>query len=182
MKLTLNLASRTYVNERALSLGCLILALMLVVLLLFQARAVLQERERNLSYQKEISTLETQLSSKLPKQFSKEQLATQQEAFQQAQELLQRDAFRWTALFDRLEKLLPEHVSLKNLNPNYQKGSLTIEGVARQLGDLQQLLDNLHAEEFKQVFLTGQSSVDVDDFAGNKRPALQFSILLEGVF
>lgn len=182
MKLTLNLASRSYVNERALSLGCLILSVLLVLLLIFQGRSVLQQKQQNRDYRTEISSLEAQLSSKLPKQFTKEQLAAQQETFRQAQDLLQRDAFRWTALFDRLEGLLPAHVSLSHLTPNYQKGSLGIEGVARQLGDLQQLLDNLNRDNFEQVFLTAQSWVDVVDYAGNKRPALQFTLQLEGVF
>lgn len=182
MKLTLNLASRSYVNERALSLSCLILSLLLVLLLVFQARSVLQEQEQNRAYQAEISKLEAKLNSKLPKQFTKQQLAEQQETLRQAQIMLQRDAFRWTALFDRLEGLLPRHVSLRNLNPDYKTGSLKIEGVARQLGDLQQLLDNLHGDNFKEVFLNSQSWIEVVDYTGNKRPALLFSIQLEGVF
>ena len=182
MKLTLNLASRSYVNERALSLSCLLICFVLTLLLIFQAHYVLQGQEQNRAYQTEINALEAKLGSKLPKQFTKAQLAEQREIFNQAQDLLQRDAFRWTALFDRLENLLPTHVTLQNFNPNYQKGSLSITGVARQLGDLQQLLDNLHGDTFEQVFLTSQSWVDVIDYSGNKRPALQFSIQLEGVF
>lgn len=182
MKLTLNLASRRYVNERALKLGCLIVTLLLILLLLLQGRNCLNDREQNLVKQANIDQLEEKLQGKIPQRFSKEQIVLQQQDFARAQDLLQKDAFRWTVLFDRLEVLLPKNVSIRSFSPNYKAGSLLITGVARNLIDLQDLLDNLHADTFQQVFLKSQSQIEVLDYQEAKRPALAFSILLEGVF
>jgi len=182
MKLTLNLASRRYINERALTLACLVLTLLLLLLLIFQLRGWMQSREEVLVHQAEINKLEERLQGKVPQRLSAEDIALQQQEFSVAQQLLQQDAFRWTELFDRMEKLLPENVSIRSFSPDYNKGSLTIVGVAKNLIDLQDLLDNLHNESFKSVYLRNQNQVEVLDYQEQKRPALSFSILLEGVF
>jgi len=182
MKLTLNLASRRYLNERALKWAYLLLLLLFVFLLLMQAREYLQSRQQGLVYQKNIAKLEEQLQGKIPKRFTAAQIATQQKDYARAESMLQDDAFRWTALFDRLEGLLPSNVSIQSFSPNYKSNSLVISGVAKNLIDLQDLLDNLHADSFSQVFLQNQNRVEVLDYQDNKRPALAFSILLEGVF
>lgn len=182
MRLTLNLASRRYVNERALKLACLTLTFILVLLLIFQGQVFLQTREHNLAYQANIEKLQEQLRGKIPKRFTKEQIALQQQEFAQAKAILQEDSFRWTALFDRMERLLPQNVSISSFNPNYKAGSLVISGVAQNLIDLQDLLDNLHADSFSQVFLKSQNQIEVFDYQGQKRSALQFAIQLEGVF
>jgi len=182
MRLTLNLASRRYINERALKLACLAITALLVLILLLQGRTVLQSQQPNLARQAEISKLEEQLQGKLPKRFSKEEIVVQQQNLAMARELLEVDAFRWTALFDRLEGLLPRNVSISSLNPNYKAKSLVISGVARNLIDLQDLLDNLHGDSFEQVYLKNQSQIEVLDYQEKKRPALAFSIQLQGVF
>ncbi|WP_303720349.1 PilN domain-containing protein [Malonomonas rubra] len=182
MRLTLNLASRRYVNERALKLFCLALTLLLVLLLILQGQLLLQSREHNLAFRANIEKLQVQLSGKIPERFTKEQIAVQQQEFAQAKAILQQDAFRWTALFDRMEKLLPKNVSITSFSPNYKSGSLMINGVAKNLIDLQDLLDNLHADSFSQVFLKNQSQIEVLDYQDQKHLAIQFSIQLEGVF
>ncbi|SHI46503.1 type IV pilus assembly protein PilN [Malonomonas rubra DSM 5091] len=182
MKLTLNLASRRYVNEQALRLGYLIFSLLLVLLLLFQIRLLGLERQENESVRTEINTLQEQLKDKIPQRFDKAQIAAHQEQLGRAKALLLQDAFRWTALFDRLEILLPKNVSIVSFSPNYKDASLQISGAAKKLKDLQRLLDNLHGDNFKQVFLNQQSEGEVLDYAGNKQPAITFTIKLEGVF
>jgi len=182
MKLTLNLASRSYVNERALRIGCLVISLLLLLLLGFQLRNGLQSREQNTGLRTEIAQLRQQLKGKIPRRFTKAQIALQQQEFGRAQALLSRDAFRWTALFDRMEALLPENVSIRSFNPNYKDKNLQIVGIARSLTDLQTLLDNLHGDNFKQVFLKNQNQIEVLDYVDKKRTALEFSIQLQGVF
>jgi len=182
MKLTINLASRRFVNEQALKSTLTVVLTTLVIVLILQGMTWMQSHEQNLTYLQEINALEEQLRGKIPKRFSKEQIAEQQLRFSQAEALLQKDAFRWTALFDRFEKLLPANVSIRSFSPNYEKGSLAINGVAKDLIDLQDLLDNLHADNFDQVFLKTQSQVEVKDYMGSPQPALSFAIQLEGVF
>jgi len=182
MKLSLNLASRRYVNQRALKRFYLLLSLLLVLVLTFQTKSYLQGRSEIESVRSSLAQLRQQLQGGTVESLSAEQIDAQQRRFRQAQVLLQRDAFRWTALFDRLEKRLPAGASVRSFNPDYAQKSLVLTGVVRGLNDLQQLLDNLHAEHFQQVFLQSQNRVEVSDGAGGKRSALSFSIKLEGVF
>lgn len=182
MKLSINLASQRYLNQRALKMifSCAIVFLLIVLAL--QGNSYLKNRQLSLQYQAHLEALQEQLRGKLPKRMTVEELAMQQQKYHQAEALLRRDSFRWTELFDRMETLLPDGVSIRSFNPDYAKNSLSIQGVTRGLPQLQALLDNLQASKFQQVFLENQGEADVDDGRGGKRKALNFSIRLEGVF
>ena len=182
MKLSINLASRRYFNQQTLKLSFSCIIALLLLILAIQGNTYLQNHQQTLQYQAHLDSLQEQLRGKLPERLTPEELAEQHQAFEQARKLLQRDAFRWTALFDRMEGLLPAGVSLRSFNPDYGKNSLLINGVAKNLKNLQSLLDNLQSAQFKQVYLKNQGEVDVDNGRGDKRKALSFSISLEGVF
>jgi type IV pilus assembly protein PilN len=182
MKLSLNLASRSYVNQRALKRLYLLLGLLLLALLAVQLKVVVRGRAELSEVQNNLSQLRQQLQEMNAVPLSTEQIKLQNQQHLQARMLLERDAFRWSALFDRLEKQLPEGASILSFNPDYTEQSLVLIGIARNLGDLQQLLDNLHRDTYRQVFLRSQSRVEVSDGAGGKKTALNFSIKLEGVF
>lgn len=181
MKLSINLASRRHFNQRALQGTLSGIIVLLLLLLTLQGNSYLQSRQQAQRHQAHLAVLQEQLSGKLPEQLTPEQLAERRQAYAQAKTLLQRDAFRWTALFGRMEKLLPDGVSLRSFSPDYTKNSLLIHGVARDLTNLQALLDNLQAARFKQVYLKNQGEVEVDNGRGGKRTALSFSINLKGV-
>ena len=182
MKLSINLASRHYPNQQALKMIFSGVIVLLFCVLAVQGKAYLDNHQLTLQYQEHLDSLQEQLHGKLPKRLTPEELSEQRQAYEQAEILLQRDAFRWTALFDRMENLLPDGVSLRSFNPDYGKNSLLINGVARNLKSLQNLLDNLQADQFEQVYLKNQREVEVDDGRGGKRTALGFSVSLGGVF
>ena len=182
MKLSINLASRHYFNQQALKMIFSAVIVLLLCVLAVQGKVYLDNYQLTLQYQEHLDSLQEQLHGKLPKRLTPEELSEQRQAYEQAEILLQRDAFRWTALFDRMENLLPDGVSLRSFNPDYGKNSLLINGVARNLKSLQNLLDNLQADQFEQVYLKNQREVEVDDGRGGKRTALGFSVSLGGVF
>ncbi len=182
MKLSINLASRRHLNQRLLRLILSGIIIILLLVLAVQGKSYLQNRQQALQYQAHLDSLQEQLQGKLPQRLTPEELAEQHQAYDQAEMLLQRDAFRWTALFDYMEGLLPVGVSLRSFNPDYGKNSLQINGVAKNLKSLQTLLNNLQSAQFNQVYLKNQGEVDVDDGRGGKRKALNFSISLKGEF
>ena len=182
MKLSINLASQRYLNQPVLKLIFSCAIFFLLVILALQGNAYLQNRQLSLQHQAHLETLREQLRGKLPERLTAKDLAAQRQKYHQAEALLQRDAFRWTGLFDRMENLLPDGVSLRSFNPDYVKNSLSILGVARTLPQLQALLDNLQAAQFQQVYLENQGEVEVDNGRDGKRMVLSFSIRLEGVF
>ncbi len=184
MKPTLNLASRRYVNRRASNRIFTALILLFTVFAALQAQFFLQGRKQLDKFQENIVELEEQLNGingNAP-HLSNEQIDQQKLEFAQADMLLQRDAFRWTALFDRMEKHLPSGVSISSFQPDYSKKSLSLNGAAKRLKDLQRLLDRLLLEPYDQVFLKSHGRAEVDDGMGGKKTAIKFSLVIEGVF
>ncbi|MDX2478716.1 MAG: PilN domain-containing protein [Desulfuromusa sp.] len=182
MRLLINLASYRHLNQRAIKLTMASIIVLLLLILIIEGNTYLKNHQLAQQYQTHLDSLQEQLRGKQPKRLSAEELDEQQQAYRRAETLLQRDNFRWTALFDRIESLLPDGVSLRSFNPDYSKNSLLITGAARNLQNLQQLLDNIQAEQIHQVYLKNQGEVEVDDGRGGKRSALSFSISVEGVF
>jgi type IV pilus assembly protein PilN len=178
MKLSINLASRSYVNRRLVGLGILLLSIFFAAVLLFQGNAYLSDRRLLMVCQERISELQSELNAKQSAQIDPQDVAAKQSALEEAQRLLKRDAFRWTTLFDRMEAVLPDGVSLLSFNPDYEKQSLNINGVALDLKSLQRFLDNLEEDDFDPVYLTSQGKREVDDGSGGKKSALTFSLNL----
>ena len=185
MKPTLNLASRRYLNRRATNRVLLVAGMVLTVFAALQGQSYLQGQQQIDRTNKNIESLErklTLLQGDLPQHLTASRIEAQKAEFAEAERLLKRDAFRWTALFDKMERQLPSGVSVDSFQPDYNKNSLELIGVAKKLSDLQRLLDRLLADSFAQVFLKNQSLVDVDDGMEGKKSAHQFVITIEGVF
>jgi len=181
-KLSINLASRRHIDQRFLKLFLVSAVILFVLLLGLQAKQYLYDRQLGFKYQSHLDLLQKQLQVKLPQRLSPTALAQQRRNGEQIKTLLQRDTFRWTALLDKMERLLPTGISLRNFKPEYGNNSLTLTGVARDLKDLRMFLDNLESEQFNHVFLKSQSETKITDSGGNERIALSFSISLNGVF
>jgi len=182
MKLSINLASRRYVNQRAMGLFFAVLLFALICILLLQGNSWLQDYRLEQSYRTHLAELQKELGGALPERLSPAEIANRRQLYEQADVLLTRDAFRWTALFDRMERLMPGGISFLGFSPEYEKNSLKIRGVARDLAALQRLLDNLYGDGFGQIFLENQGETTVDDGRGGKKTALNFTLSLEGVF
>lgn len=186
MKLNLNLASRRYVNNRLLTYGFFGLILLLVVLTLWFAQTLVKERQRVALFQQQARETAEQLNrlrGEPQKPLSVAERARLEEQFNQAQYLLERDAFRWTALLDYMEGLLPDGVSLAGFRPDYAKNRLALTGRARSLKEMRAFLDRLLKDQrFKRVFLQNHSRITVKDYANQERLAIAFSLELDGVF
>lgn len=182
MRPEINLASRRHVNQRLTTLLFTVVIAALLAGLLFLMNGFYSDYQLAGTYRSHLSELKTQLHGEQPERIDPQEIAERKSLYNQAQRLLQRDAFRWTALFDRMEQVLPEGVSLVNFKPDYEKNRLEVNGLSRDLKTLQLLLDRLHQDRFRTVFLNNQGQAKVDDGRGRKRTVLTFSISLGGVF
>jgi type IV pilus assembly protein PilN len=186
MKLNLNLASRRYVNNRLVTYGFLGSALLLVLLALWFGQTLVSQRGKIALYQQQAQETSRQLNrlrGEPQKPLSVAERAALEEQFTQAQHLLKRDAFRWTALLDQMEGLLPDGVSLAGFRPDYAKNRLALTGRARSLDEMRAFLDRLLKDRrFKRVFLQNHSRIMVKDYANQERQAIAFSLELDGVF
>lgn len=181
MKLTLNLARRRYYDQEMVRRWLYFFLIVLLLLLVFFGYQWLTTRQQITIHQASIEELRRNLGLQ-PDLLAPEVLTDKYSDYRIAQQLLQRDSFRWTELFDRFEQLLPQGISLRSFQPDYQGNRLRVDGVALDLRHLQALLDQLLAEHFTQVYLRQHSNVQVSDGRGGQRSALNFSLEIEGVF
>lgn len=186
MKLTLNLASRTYVNRRLLYLGYALVLGTLVLLLAFGAHRAWRLRAHSLQLGVQLSTLEKTLGEvgeETEPVVTAAEMARQKAQVTSANAILERDGFRWTVLLDRLEEMTLEGVTIVSLQPDYKARSLRLTGQARSLKELRAFLDRLiTSPAFSEVYLLQQGSAKVKTASGAERPALGFSLVLKGVF
>lgn len=93
--------------------------------------------------------------------------------------ILKRNAFSWSELLYSLEIAAPEGVSIKRIKPSYRDKKIRISGVAKGLGSITDLLENLKESKYiKSSFLLRQ---DIE-VVNNTHPAISFEIESEGVF
>jgi type IV pilus assembly protein PilN len=182
MKLTLNLASRTYLNRRALRFSYLGISAILVLLLAFNAYGYLRAQARIGLLSDRLAELERQRQAEsgppVPKMTpqEQEQLVADVEF---ANEILKQDGFRWTLLLDQLESVVPERVAIGSIRPNFAAGSFNLSGKARGVEDLKTFLDNLIGSPyFSDVYLLQQARQDLRDGGS----LVGFSLVVKGAF
>ncbi|NCO53172.1 MAG: PilN domain-containing protein [Deltaproteobacteria bacterium] len=186
MKLNVNLASRRYVNHRLVTYGFLSAAAVLALLALWCGQTLLAHRQQLIVYQQQTQDVSAQLNrlrGEPRKPLSVAERVALEETFTQAGHLLKRDAFRWTALLDQMEELVPTGVSLAGFRPDYAKNRLAMTGRARGLKEMRVFLDRLLKDQgFERVFLQSHSRIMVKDYADQERQAIAFALEVDGVF
>lgn len=185
MKLTLNLASRTYLNRRLLYGLYLALSGLLAVMLALgigfhvRSQAQTQQIRQHLAELGQETAAGTRAEESPISATAYEKLLKDIEF---ANELLAQDSFRWTTLLGRLEEVLPEEVAISGIQPDYRGKSLSLTGIAGGVEDLQQFLDNLLASaHFGDVYLLQHALLKEAD-PSEATGAISFSIVVRGAF
>ncbi len=186
MKISLNLASRTYVNRRALFAGYvaagIALGLLLALNLTFfwHSRSEIRDLDRKLAAIKEqLGTLTAEGGAEFSPAAYKDLL----QEIEFANAILEKDGFRWSALLNQLEGLVPEGVSVRGLRPDHKARALRITAVARGVDEMRAFLDRLMASEnFSDLFLLSQEKTEVTDYSGRKREAVKFDLEIQEAF
>ena len=182
MKYSINLASRSYVNKRALYLGYALCGTLLFAGLLLNGGYFLKLKDQIRTTATRLTELEEKLLASQGDDVASYSAARHKEVLaeiESANNILKRDTFRWTALLDQLEKVVPGNVNINKIEPDHNKRLVKIEGMAKRLADMKRFLDNLiKSKDYTDVLLLNQASVDVE--GGN--PQIRFSIELMGAF
>jgi type IV pilus assembly protein PilN len=160
MKLSLNLASRSYLNRRALYGIYSILFALLVLLLVFNLASYLRSQSQARQLQERLAEFDRELAGRqeTAAAFSPAAYEETLEEITFANEVLIKDSFRWTALLDHLEEVVPDKVIIRGIQPDYKSGSLNLIGAARRVEDLKRFLDNLiQSSHFSDAYLLQQA-------------------------
>lgn len=179
MELQLNLARKPYLNRKKaglwLLLACGLLGLLLAINLSYgyqnyQQMKVLDERFRELDAQ-------AMTVQGAPVGFSPEAYSAALDEVAFANRIIAADQFRWTGLLDRLESLLPTDVSIRTLQPNYEKRTLQINAAARDVKAMNEFIDNLlTSDDFSQTFLKTHAETDGQQDGSSGKRVVGFSL------
>ena len=182
MKYTINLARRSYVNKKALYLGYLLCGIILVVGLLYNASYYFKLRSQISTTESRLAELEKKVLASQGADIADYSAARYEKVLVQiktANGILSRDSFRWTALLDQMEKVVPSNVKIKSISPDHEKKIVKISCLAKDLKDMKRFLDNLiKSGKYSDVLLLDQAVGKTD----GPNTELQFSVELLGAF
>jgi Tfp pilus assembly protein PilN len=172
MVFKINLATRVYVDNRVTSLCLAAAVVLLLVLLAVDCVSIAQNAG-------EIKTLNGQLTA----MEGKGRTAAKGVSPKNYQELLarigfansviERKAYNWQQLLDRLELVVPEGVAVSTIVPDPKTRLLRLTGTARAFGNLRTFMEHLEDSRFfTDVYLLSQGETRLAD----KSPAINFAI------
>ena len=169
MKLTINLATRRYINMRLLNGVLLTGFLLTAALLIFQVREV-ASNHAELGRLKNLSAASATRSGATVSEAQLQALAGRI-AF--ANTLIDKKALNWVRLLDHLEEVVPNGVSLTQIEPDLGKEQLKISGAARSFPNLRSFLENMEqSKNFSEVYLLAQTETKV----GLTQTGINFSV------
>ena len=160
MEIRLNLASKPYLNRKSIRLWLNSSCVFLMLLFLINCYYGYQNyRQLNL-LESRFAELNTQLSGiqGSPVYFTAENYAKIMADVAATNQIIDADQFHWTSLLSRLEELLPDDVSVRTVQPQFNERSLQLTAVARDVSAMTAFLDNLlESEDFNQAYLSRHS-------------------------
>jgi Tfp pilus assembly protein PilN len=147
-----NLATRPFYNEPAVHLWLFMAALVVVVATLFNVVQMVRYSRSDTELARQAANDEARATelraeaSRLRSSVDARQIERASLEAHQANELIDRRTFSWTALWNEFEATLPPNVRITSFRPRLEpkRGNVvTITLVARSVDDVQQFMDNL---------------------------------------
>lgn len=182
MHFRLNLASRVYLDRRSVRRWLLLIGGLLAVLLAANLFYGIRHARQLRLVDERLAEIDSKLMAQRGVEataYTPESLARVKAQIGAANQMIDSDQFRWTALLGRFEALLPEDVAIRSLQPDYRDRSLQVTAVARDTAAMTALLDALlDSDDMKQAFLLNQSQAELPD----GETVVQFSVVIKEAF
>lgn len=182
MKYSINLASRSYVNKKALYLAYFLCAIVLVAGLLYSLGYYFELQKQIDTTENRLAELEEKILASQGGDADDYSVARYEKVLAEirlANEILDRDSFRWTVLLDQLEQVVPGNVRIISISPDHKTNTVKLSCMAKRLKDMKRFLDNLiKSEMYEDVLLFSQAS----EKSADGSDGVSFSIELLGAF
>jgi hypothetical protein len=148
-----NLSTRPFYNERAVHVGLLVAALLVVALTAFNITRILAlssqstELAAQVAREHEEADRLTQQAADIRRTINREELALVAEAAGEANALIDQRTFSWTAFFNEIETTLPPDVMLTSVRPTVRDGftRVAMAVLARRAEDLDEFIEKMEA-------------------------------------
>ncbi len=174
-----NLATRPFYNDRGVRAGLAVLALVAIGLTLFNAIEILRlesvgREARQAVAQNAAQSREIRDKARAIRQsINQVQLAAVQTAAREANVLIDRRAFSWTALLNQFQLTLPPDVRITGVTPDVDNDGRMLVGItvfARRVDDLNEFIEALESTGHFTAVLARAINVEED---GTWRSELQ---------
>lgn len=162
-----NLSTRPFYNERGVRAGLVVVALVAIGLTIFNAIEMLRLESAGREARQAVAQNAAQArdirdkARGIRQAINQAQLAAVQVAAREANVLIDRRAFSWTALLNQFQLTLPPDVRITNVSPNVDSaGLMTVDvtALARRVEDLTEFIDALETTgHFTGVLARSQS-------------------------
>lgn len=172
MKLTINLATRRYINMRQLNGWLAISLFLLAALLVYQVRTIANNQVEINKIRRESAAASSGAATGAV-MLSPEQMKALDAKIAFGNDLIDNKTISWITILDKLETVVPPGVALNQVQPILKEQALTITGSARSFGHLRTLLENMEqSPDFSEVYLLSQNELKI----GKTQEGLGFSI------
>lgn len=171
MRLTINLATRTYVNRKKLNLLLGGAGTFLVLILILLGNTAFSTIAESIRLEKEIRPLDEKFSGDAGVSEKDYRRLLSDIAFANA--LIDKKTLNWLALMDRLEATVPDGVAISAIEPDLNAGGLKLNGMTRKFGNLRSFMEELESKGFfRDVYLLSLADTKV----GETQTGLTFTI------
>lgn len=172
MRFEINLATRTYLDQRLVSRVGSILILVLIAFGAWNAMRMtwnLGERKR---LEAEIAVFDGRLD-KRPAGVQEKEATRQQDRIRLYNEIIARKCYNWLVLLDRIEEVTPDGVALTLLTPDMKTGEVKLQANAGSFAQVRTYMERLEeSKNFSNIMLQSHREV----MSGATGRGVQFAI------
>ncbi|MGD0843142.1 MAG: PilN domain-containing protein [Geobacteraceae bacterium] len=173
MRLTINLATRIYINTRRLNIFIAVALTLLTLFLLFNAREIATSYGEKRRLAKGIAVLEGKAKGAKGGAVPEKEYQALLAGIKFANVIIEQKTFDWLMLFEKLENVVPDGVTLVSIEPSPKEGGLKLAGIAKNFGNLRKFMENLEdSGYFTEINLVSQSNTQVSE----SRKVISFNI------
>lgn len=177
MRFTINLATRTYLDNRLVNRACAAAMLVLLAFLAWNVSRIAWNIGELRRLRSESAAFETRLNSR-PAGISEKEFTRMLASIRFYNAVIGRKAYNWTGLLERVENATPEGIALVSVAPGKNSGELNIQGLARGFGNVRTYVERLNdSREFTDILLLSHRELAM----GEKSKGVQFTISCRAV-
>jgi len=172
MRYSINLATRTYLDNRLVNRTVYFIIVLVAVLTARNISLVLTNAGEQSRLNSEIATLESRLGTRQGS-VAEAEMNRQRSQIRFYNEIIGRKSHNWLKQLEMFENTALEGISLSSLIPGKKDELWKLDGRARSFGVLQNYLEKLEASEsFSNVMLLSHQNITVKE----KERGIQFRI------
>jgi type IV pilus assembly protein PilN len=162
MRLTINLATRIYINKRRLNFFIVAAFALMILLLLVNVRNIATEFGDIQRLNHGIATFEGKAKKSTSEAVPDKEYQALLTRIKFANGLIEQKTFNWLMLLDKLESIVPDGIAIAAIEPSLKDDGLKLAGMAKNFGNLRKFMENLEESKyFTDIYLVGQSDTQV---------------------